>query len=70
MLSNRLKHQKYIFEDQDQANLTVTPEMYYNKQPNLNTWPEHTDVIEMFKDRTTGNYKVTADAQTVLNTLK
>ena len=61
---------KIYFEDQDQANLIVTPEMYYNKQPNLDTWPEHRDVIEMFKDRTTGNYKVTDEAQTVLNTLK
>lgn len=61
---------KIYFEDQEQANLTVTPEMYYNKQPNLDTWPEHRDVIEMFKDRTTGNYKVTDEAQTVLNTLK
>ena len=61
---------KIYFEDQDQANLTVTPEMYFNKQPNLDTWSEHREVIEMFKDRTTGNYKVSADAQSILNTLK
>ena len=61
---------KIYFEDQDQANLIVTPEMYFNKQPNLDTWSEHREVIEMFKDRTTGNYKVSADAQSILNTLK
>ena len=61
---------KIYFEDQDQANLTVTPDMYYNKQPNLETWSEHREVIEMFKDRTTGNYKVTDEAKTILNTLQ